>query len=114
MAGALSNGQLVVDAFDLDLELDALDLSPQPVKLAGVTYMVRRDLTGREIVKYWELARKQKDVEALAMLVGDDAVALNKVLEGLPQQKMQVVVKRIMQKAGLLTADGDQGEVKAS
>lgn len=106
------NGHAV--ELDLDVELDALDLSPRPVKLGGVTYLVRRDLTGKEIAKYWELVKKQKDTEALALLVGDDAVALNQLLEQLPQQRMQLAVQRIMQTAGLLSGAGEQGESKAS
>jgi hypothetical protein len=106
------NGHAV--ELDLDVELDALDLSPRPIKLGGTTYTVRRDLTGKEIAKYWDLVKKQKDTEALALLVGDDAVALNTVLEKLPQQRMQLAVQRIMQTAGLLNTAGEQGESAAS
>lgn len=108
------NGVNVLDEFDLDAELDAIDLSPRPVKLGGVTYMVRRDHTAKDVVLYWELVKQSKDVEALAMLVGDDAAALNTFLEQLPKPRMTRAVQALMQQAGLLTMEGEQGEAKAS
>lgn len=104
-----------VNILNLDAELDALDLSPVPMQIGGKVYLVRRDLTGSEINQYWELARAQKDVEALAVLVGaEDGATLSAVLDALPHQKMQLVLKRVMITAGLLTDDGTSGESRAS
>jgi hypothetical protein len=106
-----------VDEFDLDAELEAIDLSPRPLKLGGVTYEVRRDLTGKEVAEFWRLLRSSNDdddVLALALLVGDDAVALNTVLAQLPQARMERAVQVILEKAGLTKPTGDQGESKAS
>jgi hypothetical protein len=105
------------DEFDLDAELAAIDLSPQPLKFAGATYLVRRDLTGQEVAEFWRLLRSPSDADdesALAILVGEDAVALNTALTKLPQPRMQRAVQVILQKAGLTTTTGDSGESKAS
>lgn len=113
--GPALNGHAIAP-LDLDIELDELDLSPKAVKIGGKIYLVRRDLTGPEIQQYWNLVRAQNDAEALALLVGpEDGATLNAVLDALPQAKMQLIVKRIMQSAGLLLDDGGQsGESGAS
>lgn len=107
------NGHVV--EFDLDAELDDIDLAPVPVKLGGVTYQVRRDLTAGEVQQFWTLLRaNDKDEEALYLLVGDSAVSLKSALDDLPRARMERAVQVLLQKAGLATAAGDQGEVKAS
>lgn len=115
MAGAITNGKATKDVeLDLDVLIDAIDLSPKPVKLGGHVYRVRRDLTGPEIVQYWELVRAKDDTTALSLLVGEDAVALNTTLEQLPQARMTLAVQKLMEAAGLVSAAGDSGESAAS
>lgn len=104
-----------ITPLNLDAELDEIDLSAVPISLAGRTYLVRRDLTGSEIRLYWEHVRAQRDTDAFAILVGpEDAVILNAVLDSMPQQRMTHVARRIMQAAGLMAADDQPGESKAS
>jgi hypothetical protein len=113
---SLNNANVVGGVVELDLDavLAEIDVSPRPVKLGGVTYMVRRDLTAQDVVLYWELVKQSKDAEALALLVGDNATALNAFLEQLPKPHAVRAGQVIMQQAGLLTAEGEQGEAKAS
>lgn len=104
-----------ITPLNLDAELEEIDLSPVPVSLAGRTYLVRRDLTGDEIRRYWELARAAKDAEAFSILVGpEDGAILNAVLDSMPKTRFDLAAKRIMQTAGLMAADGNPGESKAS
>lgn len=121
--GALTDNHKVDDDFDdLDALLADRALEPRKVKLGGRTFSVRRDLTGEEVLRYWSLARQRKDIEALAIMVGDDdAVELNQIIDPLPMAKMQVVLGKIMRLAGLLPpeqADDDKekesGESSAS
>jgi hypothetical protein len=111
------NGQ--VPAIDLDAQLEAIDLSPRPVKLGGVTYQVRRDLTGAEVAEFYRYLNAGKDVESLAILVGDDSVALHATMEKLPRARMNQAVKVILQTAGLQVQvageqAGEPGEASAS
>lgn len=110
------NNPLAVDALDLDALLAERSLDPKPVKLKGKTYMVRRDLTGQEVADYFKLVRasEDRDVEALSILVGDEAVGLNEALNALPQQHMQLAVQKVMAVAGLITEGSDEGESQAS
>lgn len=108
--GALNNIR------DLDALLASKSLEPQPVKLGGHTYMVRTDLTGKQILQYFALANSGKDVEGLALLVGNaPAKKLNAYLETLPQKHMVTVVNEIMAIAGVVnSAPESEGESKAS
>lgn len=108
--GALNNIR------DLDALLAARSLEPQAVKLGGHTYMVRTDLTGKQITEYFALANSGKDVEGLAMLVGKQhARKLNTFLEGLPQKHMVTIVNEIMAIAGVVNGvPQSEGESKAS
>jgi hypothetical protein len=115
MPGTRNNGTnpLIVPTLDLDALLAEASLEPRPVKLMGKTYHVRRDLTGTQVTEYWKLVREGKDVDALAMIV-TAPVMLNKILEKLPREHMLIVVREIMQAAGLVDMVGDVGEARAS
>lgn len=94
---------------DLDAILAARELKPQTVKLGGKNYTIRRDLTGPQVRQYWDLVKDGKDVDALA-LICNAPVALNRALEKLPREHMEIAVREIMQAAGIVTARGDAGE----
>lgn len=96
---------------DLDELLATRTLEPASVKLGGKVYKVRRDLTSNEVTEFYKLAGDGKDVDALAILVTSAPVMLNKTLERLPSAHMKLVLKKMMQAAGLIEAeDGDTGE----
>lgn len=106
----MTQGARTNEVIDLDALLASRSLDPVPVKLGGKTYMVRRDLTGTEAAQYYTLINEGKDVDALALLVSNAPVMLNKALEKLPRQHMILVVQKMMEAAGLLAAGGSEGE----
>ncbi len=95
------------NTFDIDALISDLDVTPVEVTLAGSSFTVRRDLSGKEVVRYWELVRSQQDSAALAILVGSEesGTALNGILEGLPQKRMIAATQKIMQLAGLMSEE---------
>jgi hypothetical protein len=101
---------------DLDALLASKSLEPQAVKLGGHTYMVRTDLTSKQIAEYFSLANSGKDVEGLAMLVGKvPAKKLNAYLDTLPQKHMVTAVNEIMAIAGVVNGVPEsEGESQAS
>jgi hypothetical protein len=104
-----------ITPLNLDAELDEIDLSPAPMTIGGRTYLVRRDLTGDEIRNYWELVRVPDDRAAFSILVGaEEGAILYAVLESMPKARFDLAAKRIMQAAGLMAADDQPGESKAS
>lgn len=105
-----------VDTLDFDALLAERSLEPKPVNLKGRTFYVRTDLTGQEMADYFRLTRaaEDRDVEALSILVGDDATDLNGILNWLPQKHMVFIVRKIMEAAGLITSGDDEGESEAS
>jgi hypothetical protein len=119
MPGTQNNtAALAQDTLDLDALLAKRVLAPKPVKLAGKTYMVRTDLTGAEVTKYFELANEKKDVEGLALLLvgGKGAKEINALLEKLPREHMNIVVRELMVAAQIVigTSEAGVGESKAS
>ena len=97
-------------AINLDEVLDAIDVSAKEVTLKGQSFNVRRDLTGPEIARYWELVRGNDDVGALNIMVGEDSgERLNTLLESLPAKQMTATMRKMMEIAGLL-AEGTSGE----
>lgn len=112
---AATNGQVVgLSELNLDDLLGAIDVSPRPVRLGGHVYMVRRDLTAAEASTCLRLINEGKELEATAMLVGDDAVTLDAALKDLPRPRLIAASQHILQVAGLVTASGDMGESQAS
>src|SRR5687767_9844968 len=88
---------------DLDALLATRLLKPKPVKLQGHTYQVRTDLTGDQVVEYFKLADAKEDVKALTILVGSaSAKKLNSVLQKLPREHMNLVVREFMVAAGIV------------
>jgi hypothetical protein len=119
MPGTQNNANpLVQSTLDLDALLASRVLSPKPVKLAGKTYMVRTDLTGAETAKYFKLANDKKDVEAIALLLvdGQGAKEINALLDKLPREHMNIVLRELMLAAQVAvgTSEADSGESKAS
>lgn len=110
----MTQGANVTQVVDLDALLATRELTPVPVKLGGKTYMVRRDLTGTEAAEFFKLSQDGKDVDALAILVTNAPVMLNKTLEKLPRQHMVLVVQKMMEAAGLIPAGSTEGESQAS
>jgi hypothetical protein len=106
------------DVLDLDALISKRVLAPKPVRLAGKTYMVRTNLTGTEVTDYYKLAGDKRDTEALALLVGDDAAELNALLETLPREHMNIVVRELMVASGIVigvsATEEEAGESKAS
>lgn len=100
---------------DLDAVGDEIDLSPVPVRLAGQVYTVRRDLTGAEVQRFWQLSAAKDDLGALRMLVGIAAEQLNAALEQMPNARMLAVMRAILVQAGLVEESGKPaGESPAS
>ena len=109
--------QSVPGEIDLDAELGELDLSPVPMRVGGAVYFVRRDLTAAQVRDYWARAAAKDDEGALELLLGDRAAAaqLNAALDAMPQQRSQLALARMMEKAGLMEpAGGGAGESAAS
>lgn len=92
--------------FNLDAVVDSVDVSPASVTLQGNTFTVRRDLTGPEILRYWQFVQEGDDVAALSILVGSaDGPRLNSLVEALPQKRMVLVIRKVMDIAGLTDAE---------
>lgn len=97
------------DVFNIDELIEALDVTPLPITLGAQEFTIRRDLTGPEIIKYWELVRTSKDADALGILVGKtDGPKLNKVLESLPQKRMVAATRKVMELAGIVEAQAGE------
>lgn len=120
MPGTRNNITPIENILDLDALLAKRVLAPKPVKLAGKTYMVRTDLTGSEVGRYFQLANDKKDVEALALLLvdGKGAKEINALLETLPRDHMNIVVRELMVAAqivnGVTATEDETGEFEAS
>jgi hypothetical protein len=104
---------------DLDGELAEIDLSPVTVKLGGRKYKIRRDLTGKEVLEFWQLLVKLDDAAAFSILVGpEDGPQLNEHLDSLPQKRRTKATRRLTILAELRTeadfAEGKPGESSAS
>jgi hypothetical protein len=110
----MTQGARTNEVLDLDQLLAERELTPVPVKLGGKNYMVRRDLTSAEVAEFYKLCNEGKDVDALAVLVANAPVMLNKALEKLPRQHMILVLQKMMEAAGLIPKGGNEGESKAS
>lgn len=106
----------VAEELDLDALLGRIDVSPQPVRLAGRVYQVRRDLTSVEATRCLRLISEGKELEATSMLLAepDDGVALDQALRDLPHARREAASVHILRTAGLPTAGGDRGESPAS
>lgn len=102
-----------VAELNLDDLLGKIDVTPKPVRLGGRVYMVRRDLTAAEASTCIRLINEGKELEATALLVGDDAVALDATISALPRQHQLVASQHLLQVAGIM-AGGDLGESPAS
>lgn len=112
---AATNGKVIgVSELNLDELLGSIDVSPQPVRLGGHVYMVRRDLNAAEASTCLRLINEGKELEATAMLVGDDAVTLDAALKELPRPRLLAASQHILHVAGLVNAAGDMGESQAS
>lgn len=107
------------------IDLDALvyksATKPVPIRLGGVDYTLRRDLTSEEVMQFWSYTGKGKDVAAMAILLGEDPEAdepeqakrLTGMLLSLPQPVWTKAYRQILTAAGL-NLDGDEGESSAS
>lgn len=102
-----------MDELNLDDLLGKVDVSPKPVRLGGHVYHVRRDLTSAEATTCLQLINSGKELEATAMLVGDDAVTLDQALRELPHARREIASQHILSVAGLIPG-GSMGESPAS
>lgn len=111
------NGAARTDVIDLDAQLDLIDTSPQPVRLGGHVYRVRRDFTPRGVAKVLQLASKadgspEAERTFWAELVGEnDAQRIQEYTAELEQVKITRVVAQLAAAAGIQgLAGGGQGE----
>lgn len=101
---------------DLDEQLAGIDTKPQPVKLGGHVYRVRRDFTAKQgaaVMAMAMAADSSLDAELAfwAELVGsEDAPRIREFTDGLEQLKVARVVAQLMVAAGLGQAGGGAGE----
>jgi hypothetical protein len=104
------------NVIDLDAQLAAIDTGPQPVRLNGHTYQVRRNFTAAEARAIMGLAAKGDDspedeLRLWTALVGaEDAERLRNVTENLPNLHAQRIIAQIWVAAGLGQAGGALGE----
>lgn len=95
------------NVIDLDAQLARIDTAPQPIRLGGYTYMVRRDFTTAEANALVKLAQTADDnpeseIEFWAALVGlEDARRLQAFTESLPMAKAQTIGAQFGAAAGL-------------
>lgn len=113
---------LLSGTIDLDALLFERRLEPVPVVLGGHTYQVRRDLRASEINAFWDFLGQTKDVDAFAILLGEeDSARFNEVTEELPNEHRILVVQKFVVAAKLRKeedfTDGEaveMGESRAS
>jgi hypothetical protein len=113
----------------IDIDVDSMLVQrfskPATVKFAGRNWKLRRDLTPEEVVEFWKYSSDSKNVEAWAMLLGneDDAKALNEGLQALPMPVFVNTVQKIYRKLGFSldvsdvearSKDGGSGNSSAS
>lgn len=108
------------DVLDLDAMLAGRLLDPKPVKLGGHVYNVRTDLTPAELLLYQQYAAQGNDIDAWRILVGEDAVELERQLNATPAQHVTAVVGKLLKITGCfgdLAVDSEEeavGESSAS
>lgn len=106
---------------DLDAMLFQRSTKPATVRLSGRDFELRRDLSAEEVVQCWVLFGEGKDDAAWKVLLGEeDGPALNKMIQSLPQQMYQHVLRKLLATAGLKMdppedsaeseEDGDEGK----
>lgn len=88
---------------NLDELFTARALKPRRVTVAGVEFDVRRDLTSAEVVEFFQKSAAGQQLEALAMLVGEQAANdIDVKLAILPVEHIRKIYRRIMQIAGVI------------
>lgn len=104
---------------DLDEQLARIDVSPQPVKIGGHVYMVRRDFTAaqaNQLVEMLPAADKDPEVEVQLweLFVGaEDARRLKEFTDPLPMSHTNLIGQQIAAAAGLrdlILGQGPLGE----
>ncbi|MGW5645065.1 hypothetical protein ACWEV3_40990 [Saccharopolyspora sp. NPDC003752] len=111
------------EPLDLNALFTARALKPRRVTVAGIAFDVRRDLSSDEVVEFFTKSANGRQMEALAMLVGDESAReIDDKLAILPVEHVRKIYRRIMQVAGVLERlpedehddGGAEGESSAS
>ncbi|GAA3877780.1 hypothetical protein GCM10022243_48130 [Saccharothrix violaceirubra] len=98
------------DVLDLDDDTP-IPLAPIEVSVFGRVWTVRREWTPADAMRYWVLAHRRKDAEAMALLVGDgDAAAFAEIIAAVPLERSQGKLRRLLKIAGLLARDAQDEE----
>lgn len=103
---------------DLDDQLSRIDTSPQPVKLDGHVYRVRRDFTSKQGAALLASAMDgsaeatpEAELAFWTKLVGEgDATRVVEYTDGLEQLKVARIVTQMLVAAGLGQMGGGTGE----
>ncbi|NIL77602.1 hypothetical protein [Rhodococcus sp. B10] len=93
------------DAFDLLDALGTTEQEPLPVSLFGVHATIRRTYSAEEDLKFSEHLRRNEILQALELVVGDDARALATEIDKLSIEQGVKVVNKIAQLSTLVEGE---------
>jgi hypothetical protein len=109
-----SGHPLLGDTLDIDSLIGTVDISPVPVKLAGKVWRVRRDHTANE---RFEIHRSlnadngddtpegdeiRRQIWAAVLADPSGAAELRDIVQGLPQEQMNIAAHRLLAAANLI------------
>jgi len=112
----MTQGSRTNQVINLDTELLLGKRLARPAKvfLFGQEWTIRRDLSGAEVVEFWQKITANDGPAAMTLLIGDEGEVFSEKLLALPLKVYQRIFSRLLEIAGIRRGDEPEEETGES